>query len=352
MPELKKARLFERLPNGALRCLVCPRYCILQDGQIGACGTRINKGGEMYSLIYGMVSSVAIDPIEKKPLFHFYPGSPCLSFGSFGCNFRCIHCQNWSISHRKAWQGIPDGKYVSPEEAVDIALENGARGISWTYNEPTIWHEYTLDSARLAKKSGLYTVYVTNGYITLNALEELSECLDAFRVDLKGWDREFWRKVCKIDDPAPVFQAAYTAKNKWKMHVEVVTNVIPTYNDDEKTFENLSSWIRDNLGPDCPWHITRFVPYLELSHLPSTPIATLERGRSIGLKNGLKYVYLGNVPGHPAENTYCPNCGALLIERYGLWLRKSFLTPENSCPKCGQKINIVGKVEVPKNLFF
>ncbi|MCR4427749.1 MAG: AmmeMemoRadiSam system radical SAM enzyme [Caldiserica bacterium] len=352
MPEFVKAHLFESLEGGTARCLVCPRECVLKEGQIGFCGTRVNQGGEIYSMIYGMVSSVAIDPIEKKPLFHFHPGSPCLSFGSFGCNFRCIHCQNWSISHRLVEKGIPDGRYLSPQDGVKIALENQAKGISWTYNEPTIWHEYTMDMGKIAKEKGLYTVYVTNGFITPQALKELSQVLDAFRVDLKGWEKEFWRRICKIDDPAPVFRAAYEAKNKYHMHVEVVTNVIPTFNDDDQTFTNLARWILDNLGADCPWHITRFVPYLELSHLPYTPLSTLERGRSIGLETGLKFVYLGNVPGHPGENTFCPKCGTLLIERYGFWIKKNLLSSNNHCPKCGEKINIVGSIERQKNLFF
>lgn len=352
MPELKKARLYEKLKDNTVRCLVCPRGCVLKEGQVGFCGSRICQEGAIYSLIYGLVSSIAVDPIEKKPLFHFYPGSTCLSLGSFGCNFRCIHCQNWSISHQTVGRKVTEGQYISPQESVAIAKEKGARGISWTYNEPTIWHEYALDSAILAKKEGLYTVYVTNGYITAQALEELSEYLDAYRVDLKGWSKDFWKKVCQIDDPAPVFQSASLAKNKWKMHVEVVTNVIPTFNDDEETFRNIGLWIKENLGEDTPWHVTRFVPHLQLSYLYPTPVSKLEEARRIGLDVGLKYVYLGNVPGHPAENTYCPSCGQLLIERSAFWVTKSTLTLEKSCPKCGRKINIVGSIETHKGFLF
>jgi len=344
MPELVEGRLYQKLEGDNVRCLVCPHYCVIKEGQSGTCATRINRGGKLYTLIYGLVSSLALDPIEKKPLFHFYPGSLCLSLGSLGCNLRCIHCQNWNISHVQPSKETREAEFLSPQESVRLAKANLAKGISWTYNEPTIWHEFVMDSISLAREEGLYTVYVTNGYISPEALEELSGYLDAFRVDLKGWSPEFWKKVCKIADPKPIFNAAALAKNKYGMHVEVVTNVIPTYNDDEDTFHHLASWIRENLGVNTPWHITRFVPHLELSHLPPTPLKTLEKAREIGKEEGLYYVYLGNVPGHPGENTYCPSCGSLLIERAGFWIKSSLLSSDKLCPRCGFKLEIIGDI--------
>ncbi len=338
--------LFERISEDETRCLICPRLCILQEGQSGYCATRVASKGKIHTMIYGLVSSVSIDPIEKKPLFHFWPGSLCLSLGTYGCNFRCVHCQNWTIAHLKFSERKAQGwSFLAAEESVRIAREEGVRGIAWTYNEPTIWFEYTLDSARLARKEGLYTVYVTNGYITPRALELLSPYLDAYRVDLKGWHPSFWHQVAKIADPAPVFEAARLAKQKYGLHVEVVTNVIPTYNDDEETSRELAQWIHHNLGAETPWHITRFIPQLEFSHLPPTPTKTLERVRKIGEQAGLQFVYLGNIPHHPGEHTYCPNCHRLLIVRSGFSLIEDHLGKEKTCPTCGETIPIRGEIE-------
>lgn len=342
--------LFEHLSEKGTRCLICPRLCLLKEGQSGYCSTRIAHEGKIYTLIYGLASSVALDPIEKKPLFHFWPGSLCLSLGTYGCNFRCIHCQNWSIAHVKFSEQKAQGwSFISPEESVRIAKTEGASGISWTYNEPTIWFEYTLDSARLAKEAGLYTVYVTNGYITPEALALLAPHLDAYRVDLKGWHTSFWQKVAKIADPAAVFAATRLAKQKHNLHVEVVTNVIPNHNDDEDTFRHLAAWIRDNLGTETPWHLTRFIPQLELSYLPSTPIKTLESGKKIGEQAGLEYIYLGNVFHHSAENTYCPNCHRLLLRRSSFSLIQNWLGEAKTCPTCGKMIPIRGKIECLKS---
>ena len=292
---------------------------------MGYCFTRENRDGKLYTLIYGKVSTRHIAPIEIKPLFHFYPGSKWFSLGTLGCNFRCLGCQNWEIAHYKSKvQALPKGslrdkskvtEYLSPEEVVRLAKENGCKGLSFTYNEPTIWFEYTLDCARLAKKKGLLSNYVNNGYITPEALDMIGPYLAAFRVDIKGFSDKFYKWLANVGDFKGILEVTKRAKDKWKMHIEIVTNIIPGHSDDEKQLRGIANWIYEKLGEDTPWHVTRFIPYLQLSHLFPTPVATLERAQRIGKEAGLKFVYLGNVPGHELENTYCPKCGRLLIRR-------------------------------------
>jgi pyruvate formate lyase activating enzyme len=302
---------------------------------------RENRGGKIYALSYAKVSSMAPDPVEKKPLFHFYPGSLVFSLGSLGCNLRCIHCQNWEIAHSRMVGEEPGVVDLQPEEAVRAAKRYSCQGLAWTYNEPTIWLEYTLDSAKLCRKEKLYTVYVTNGYTTPEALDEMGPYLDAYRVDVKGFTEEFYRKLAKVLHLKPVLEAAIRAKKNWNMHVEIVTNVIPTMNDDEGQLRGIARWIRDNLGDKTPWHVTRFIPYLELSHLYPTPVRTLERAREIGFEEGLKFVYIGNVPGHPGENTRCPRCKELVIERSGYSIMR-FEVEGGKCKHCGEGLNIRG----------
>jgi pyruvate formate lyase activating enzyme len=348
--ELKEAMLYEKLPEGKVHCFLCPWHCKIAAGKGGFCGVRQNVEGKLYSLIYGKVSSIAVDPIEKKPLFHFHPGTMALSLGTFGCNMRCGHCQNWQISHVVMVKGKEPGKtyyverepmsdYVSPERLIEMAKETNSAGIAWTYNEPTIWFEYTYDGAILAKKAGLYTVYVTNGYITFEALDTIGPYLDAFRVDVKGFTNDLYFKLAKIKDFKPVLEAAERAKKKWNMHVEIVTLVIPTMNDDEAQLRGIAKWIVEKLGPETPWHVTRFIPYLEYSHLPPTPVETLDRARQIGFEEGLQFVYVGNVPGHPGENTYCPKCKKLLIERVGYQTDVRHVIKGN-CEFCKTNLNI------------
>lgn len=334
---MKEAILYDKLEDKKVRCNVCRHRCTIAPGKRGYCRTRLNMDGTLYTLIYNRVSSISNNPIEKKPLFHFYPGTFYLSVGSLGCNFRCPGCQNWEISHAEIMETGRGTEEMTPEESVELALRHGSKGISWTFNEPAIWLEYTLEGARLAKEKGLYTVYVTNGYITPEGLEVISPYLDAFRVDIKGFSEETYRKISSVRALSGVLESPKLAKCKYKMHVECVTNVTPTINDNEKELGKLAEWIRDELGPDTPWHVTRFFPYLDLSHLEPTPIAKLERVRQIGFDAGLQYVYLGNVPGHPGENTYCHNCKELLIERSGLDVKK-YRIKEAKCPGCGAVI--------------
>lgn len=326
----KETVLYEKLAASKVRCGICQRRCIIRDGKVGWCGTRVSEGGGLYSLIYGEVSSISINPIEKKPVFHFFPGSRWLSIGSMGCNFRCPGCQNWDISH---WlEGPMYTEYISPEELVKRAKETGCIGISWTFNEPTLWFEYTLESAKIAKENGLYTNYVTNGFITEEALDMIAPFLDVYRVDIKGFSDETYLKVGHMKGFRGILDVTKRAKG-YGIHVECVTNVTPGYNDSEEELRGIASWIRKDLGPETPWHVTRFYPYLELSHVPPTPLSVLERGREIGKEEGLWYVYIGNVPGHKWENTYCHKCGELLIERYVFEIIKNRIK-DGKCPKC------------------
>lgn len=336
------ALLWESLPRGLVRCGVCLRRCVIAGGQAGWCGTRVSRHGSLRSLIYGRIASLAVSPIEKKPLFHYFPGSAWLSVGSLGCNFRCPGCQNWEIAHALSDAAVPtvnlsDTTRFSPAELVRLARRRGCLGISWTYNEPALWLEYVLDTAELAKAAGLRTNLVTNGSMTTAALDLLAPTLDAYRVDIKGFAATTYRALAGFDDFRPILIAAERAKSRWGMWVEVVTNVIPGLNDDERQLGEIAGWICGALGESTPWHVTRFVPHLKLSHVPATPIATLKRAREIGLAAGLHHVYLGNVPGHPAEGTSCHRCGMLLVRRLGLAVLEVNLA-DGRCPRCGATV--------------
>ena len=291
---MKEALFYKQLPDSKVQCVLCPWNCKIVPGKVGICGARKNIEGKLYSLIYAKVASMAVDPIEKKPLYHFHPGTKALSVGTYGCNMHCGHCQNWQIAHVKEIER-QTGEDVSPARLVEMARETGSAGIAWTYNEPTLWFEYAYEGAMLAKKAGLYTVWVTNGYINLEALDMMGPYLDAYRVDVKGFSEDFYFKLTGVRDFNPVLAAAERAKKKWNMHVEIVTLVIPTMNDDEDQLKKLARWIVDTLGPETVWHLNRFFPCLEYQHLPPTPLPTLEKAKAIGLEAGLKNVYIGNI---------------------------------------------------------
>jgi len=326
----KEAVLFEKLGDNKVRCSICQRNCVIAESKTGWCMTRVNHKGTLYSSIYGEVSSLSINPIEKKPVFHFYPGSKWFSLGSLGCNFRCPGCQNWEIAHWK--EGPMPTEYISPEELVSKAKATGCIGISWTFNEPTLWFEYTLDGAKIAKDNGLYTNYVTNGFISEMALEMIAPFLDVYRVDIKGFSEKAYSRIGQIQDFKGILKVTEKARKKG-MHVEIVTNVIPGFNDQETELRGIVSWIKSNLGPDTPWHVSRFHPHHRLSHLSPTPISDLEKGWAIGKDEGLWYVYLGNVPGHRHENTFCHRCGELLIERQVFDVIRNRIE-DDKCPGC------------------
>ena len=327
--------LCEKVPGGRVRCHVCQWRCLINPGKLGVCRMRINRDGTLYNMNYGEVSSIGPDHIEKKPLFHFFPGTYALSLGTWGCNFHCKGCQNWEIS----CVDIPPGsQQILPEREIELARRYNCQGIAWTYNEPTIWFEYTLESARLAKEDNLYTVYVTNGYATPEALDTIGPWLDAWRVDIKGFTDGFYQQLARIPQWRGILDVASRAKEKWHMHVEVVTNVVPTMNDDDEQLKNIATWIRDNLGELTPWHVTRFHPLYEFTHLSATPISTLEKAYQIGKEAGLKFVYLGNVPGHEYENTVCYSCGKTVVHRVGYDTEIVGLDGSR-CKFCGAELN-------------
>ncbi len=335
---LKDGILWQPLKDGKAKCNVCSYRCVIQPGGLGHCRTRKNVDGKIFTMIYGTVTSEASDPIEKKPLYHFYPGSHSYSIGSVGCNFKCEHCQNWGISQVDIEEVYHFD--ITPEHAVENAVNTLCKSLSWTYNEPSIWLEFALDTAKLCHEKGLKTIYVTNGYATPEHMELMKGLLDAYRVDIKGFSDQFYKKVCgsKLE---PVLASTKIA-SEMGMHVEVINLIIPGMNDSVEEITALSKWCFENLGPDTPIHFTRFHPMYRMDSVDSTPLKSLERAHDIAKTEGINYVYLGNVIGHKWESTYCPKCGELLIERYGFSILKYNVPPDKKCPKCGEKIAITG----------
>jgi len=332
------ARLYEKLPEFRVECHTCQWRCRISPGKLGVCRMYENDNGSLFNLNYAEVSSMAVDPIEKKPLFHFHPGTQVFSLGSLGCNFHCLHCQNWTISMPDSNDIAAACQQLPPEVAVATALKQKCAGIAWTYNEPAIWLEYTIDSARLAKEQKLYTVYVTNGYSTEEALDAIGPYLDAWRVDVKGFSDHFYQDLAKVKNWRNILTTAKRAKEKWGMHVEVVTNVIPGWNDDDEQIVGIARWIKETLGELTPWHITRFYPGYQLNHIEPTPVATLEKVYRTGKDAGLKFVYMGNVPANAHENTVCYTCGRTVIRRLGYHTEATGLAGSR-CRFCGAELN-------------
>ncbi len=328
------ARYWTKLEDGKVRCELCPFRCILKEGQTGVCRVRKNIGGKLYTLIYGSVSSMAVDPIEKKPLFHFHPASEVLSLSTVGCNLRCRHCQNWEIS-----QVGPEFLYLkemTPEEVIQIA--RNYEGIAWTYNEPTIWHEFTVDVSKMAKKEGLYAVYVTNGYINEEPLRELARYIDAMNIDVKAFSEDFYRRITG-GSLKPVLHTVELA-HRLGIHVEVTYLIIPELNDSKEEIEKFAQWVY-SISPEIPVHFSRFFPMYKLTDKPPTPVKTLHMAYEIAKNTGLEYVYLGNTWEPEYESTYCPQCGNLLIQRVYYSTHVVGLTRDGKCKRCGKKINIV-----------
>jgi len=335
---VREALWYERLGDGRVRCLLCPWRCILEPGQVGVCGVRRCEDGRLVTLIYGLVTSVAIDPIEKKPLFHFYPGAPILSISTVGCNFKCPWCQNWHISQAKPGEVAAD--YVEPERIVALMKEYEVPFLAFTYNEPIIWYEYVIDVARLAKKSGGKIVLVTNGHINPAPLEELVKYVDAANVDVKAFSQATYAKYIhgKLD---AVLEAIKIMKERG-VHVETTYLVIPGINDGEEEFRKMVRWHLEELGPDTPLHISRFYPAYKFTDRPPTPVEKLAKLWELARGEGLRYVYVGNVPGHSGEYTYCPSCGKPVIKRMGFEVFEWNLTEDNRCRFCGAKVALVG----------
>jgi pyruvate formate lyase activating enzyme len=327
---MKEARLWRSAEDKRVECYLCWHRCRIAEGKRGVCGVRENRGGTLYSLNYGKIIAENIDPIEKKPFFHFQPGSFSYSIATVGCNFRCLHCQNWEISQMPREKKTIAGADIPSSGMVERALSTGCRSISYTYTEPTIFFEYAYDCAVEAKEKGLKNNFVTNGYMTEECLEELKGTLDAANVDVKSFSENFYKKICGAK-LSPVLGAIECMK-KLGVWVEITTLVIPALNDSEEELRSIAKWIYST-DKSIPWHISAFYPAYKLTELPPTPRSIIDRGREIGLSEGLRYVYTGNVPGDPAESTYCYNCKKTLIERFGFTVRANKIK-EGRCPYC------------------
>ncbi|MBN1255791.1 MAG: AmmeMemoRadiSam system radical SAM enzyme [Deltaproteobacteria bacterium] len=331
--ETKLSLYFQPLTDNDVQCLLCPRECVISAGERGYCEVRENRKGKLYSLVYGNPCAVHIDPIEKKPFFHVLPATPSFSIATAGCNFDCKFCQNWEIS-----QEVPEKTLnfrLPPAQVVEMARENRCLSIASTYVEPTIFFEYMYDISVLAKKKGILSVYHSNGYINPQPLAGLSPYLGAACIDLKGFTNDFYQEMTE-GSLEPVLRTIKTLRQKG-VHVELVNLVIPTKNDDMKVVQEMCQWIKEELGPDVPLHFSRFYPLYKLRNLPPTPVKTLERARETALAVGLEYVYIGNVPGHAGENTYCPHCKKVLIARKGYYILANHVI-KGRCKYCGKEI--------------
>jgi pyruvate formate lyase activating enzyme len=332
-------KYYEPLENGKIKCLLCRHHCVLKEGQVGICGVNMNKNGELVNLVYGHPSSVNVDPIEKKPLFHFIPGTGVLSFGTVGCNFKCPFCQNWQIAHTNK---VNESVYVSPEQMVALALQYKCKSIAYTYNEPSIFYPYARDVGILAKEKGLKNVFVTNGFESVYEIEDMKNWVDAANVDLKSFKPEYYKKVLKgnLEDVLDTIKRLHDV-GIWQ---EITTLVVPGDNDSDEELSKIAEFIA-SVGVEIPWHITRFHPDYKVTNKPPTPIETMIKAYEIGKKAGLKYVYLGNVA--MPVITYCPKCGEELIVRTIYDIEKNILEIDENgigrCPKCKEIIEGVWK---------
>lgn len=331
--------LAEALPDGSVRCGVCAHRCLVRPGRTGICGVRENRSGTLVSLAYGHVVATALDPIEKKPLFHVAPGSSAWSIATPGCPFHCTFCQNWRIAQGPRLGIELRARRMTPARVVRDALDQGAGAVAYTYVEPTVFLEYALDCGRLAHAAGLRNLFITDGYATPEAVEQLGSVIDAANVDLKSWDDAFYRRMCGAR-LAPVLEAI-VAMRRAGIWLELTTLIIPGLNDDPGRLREMAAWIVSTLGPETPWHISRFFPAYRLADVPPTPISTLRRSAEIGREAGLVHVYVGNAPELGLEDTRCAGCGRLLIERHGYRVRTD-LTEGGGCPGCGRALAGIG----------
>ncbi len=338
---MKEAYLYKKLKEGRVQCRNCAHYCVISLEKRGICGVRENIDGKLYALNYGKAIACHIDPIEKKPFFHFLPGSHSLSIATVGCNYSCLNCQNYDISQAPKPDKPILGEELPPEEIVKIAIKNKLPSISYTYTEPTIFLEYALDTMKLAKKAGLKNNWVSNGFMTEESAKLVILELDAINIDIKSFSDEFYRENCGAR-LQPVLDTAKLMK-KSGVWVEITTLAIPTLSDSEEMFKGIAKWIYKELGPETPWHISQFCGAIswKFQDIPDTPVETLEKAWKIGKETGLKYVYTGNVPGLPSEDTFCPKCGALAINRTGYFIDRR--DKNGKCPKCAEDLNLILK---------
>jgi pyruvate formate lyase activating enzyme len=329
------ASYWHRLKDNIVNCDLCPRKCVINEGQRGLCTVRVNKGGILYTLGYGNPVAVHVDPIEKKPFFNVMPGEKAFSIAVAGCNMRCLFCQNWQISQAK-----PDevtAYDMSPETVVSEAIKNNCKFVVYTYTEPTVFYEYMLDIAKTARSRGVKNGMHTCGYINQEPLKELLKYMDAVNVDLKGFNEEFYQKMGAFAQLEPVLETIKTVKREG-VWLELTNLIIPGLNDDPGEIKKMCEWIKDNLGPDTPVHFSRFMPSFRLQNLPPTPVSKLEEAYEIAKDAGLNYVYIGNVPGHRGENTYCPRCEKIVVGRIGYQITENNIK-DGKCRFCGKKIS-------------
>ena len=336
----KESYLYKKLEKNKVQCSTCSHRCFISPEKYGICGVRKNIDGKLYALNYGKAISSSIDPIEKKPLFHFLPGTHSLSIATVGCNLRCGNCQNWQISQlvKTDKSKLETGQDLSPSEIVELAVKNKCPSISYTYTEPTIFLEYALDTMKLAKEKGIKNVWVTNGFMSKETLELIRPYLDAVNVDIKSFDDKFYKNICGAKAGPILENLKWMKKNK--IWIEITTLIIPGFSDDKIMLENIAQFIFDQLGSETPWHISAFsgVISYKMQNVPDTPIETIYKACDIGKKAGLKYIYAGNIPGNPKENTYCPKCNELVIERIGFYIKRS--DKDGKCAKCGESLNL------------
>ena len=328
--DMSRVHEFYKNEGSKIECLLCRHYCKLKDGQVGICGVNKNENGKLVNLVYGKVSAINIDPIEKKPLYHFLPGSTSLSIGTVGCNFQCPFCQNWQISQSKSLDGSYD---VTPEQLVSLAVEKGCKSISYTYNEPTIFYPFAKDVALLTKEAGLKNVFVSNGFESPEVIDDMVGIIDAFNIDIKGFKDEYYKKYLKgglegVLDTLKLLKE----RNFW---VECTTLIVPGDNDSDEELQDIANFIAKELDVNTPWHISAFHPDYKVNDKGATPVETLQRAYNIGKEAGLNFIYMGNILND--NTTYCPNCGESLIQRVGFSVRKNILN-NGKCPKCGTEI--------------
>ncbi len=335
---MKEAMFFEKFENNRVRCYLCRHHCIIEDGKKGICRVRENHGGILYSLVYRKLISENIDPIEKKPLYHFYPGTTSFSIATVGCNFKCLNCQNYEISQLPKDHDQIIGKDVAPEVIVDDALRYHCKSISYTYTEPTIFFEYAYEIAKISTTKSLKNVFVTNGYTTREALETIKPYLHAANVDLKSFSDETYKKLCgaRLEQVLDCIRS-YKEMGIW---LEITTLIIPEINDSESELRQIAEFIK-SVGSEIPWHVSRFYPKYRLIEKPPTPVDVLVMAREIGMEAGLRYVYEGNVPGDGGENTYCYKCKKVLIKRYGYQIIENNIV-NSMCSACNTTIDGIG----------
>jgi len=336
----KEAILWRSMGDNKVECIACERRCKIPEGGHGFCFIRKNKNGKLYLDSYGKLEAIQIDPIEKKPFNHFMPGSYVLGVGTSSCNFGCLFCQNHNISKEREIKGVD----ISPEELVSLALQYKVQGIAFTYNEPTIFIDYALDVAKIAHKQGLFNVFVTNGYMTPEAVSEMKGLIDAAVVDFKGNGEEKFANKYEAIVSNENIKSSLLEMKKSGIHIEITDLIIPKVGDSLEACDKLTKWIAEKLGPDTPIQFTRFHPDYKMLDYPETPMSTLVSHYNVAKSNGLNYVYIGNVPGTKYENTYCPKCGTELVKRIGFSISSWNITSSGTCPKCGMKIPISGKV--------